>query len=101
VESIANIAAKEVFTTALHEGEVEVMLLAKEIGADLVIMDDGLARKHAKYLELSVTGTVGVLLRAKQKEIISKIKPALDELIANDFYISGNIVNEILRMAGE
>ena len=73
VKSVDNIAAKEVFSTALHDGEVEVMLLAREIGADLVIMDDGLARKHAKYLGLTITGTVGVLLRAKQKGIINTV----------------------------
>ena len=41
------------------------MLLAREIGADLVVMDDSLARRHAKYFDLNITGTVGLLLRAK------------------------------------
>jgi len=101
VKNVENIAAKEVFSTALHDGEVEVMLLARETGAKLVIMDDGLARRHAKYFSLSITGTVGVLLRAKQEGFIDKVKPALDELIINDFYISSSVCNEILRLAGE
>jgi len=101
VQPITNETAKETFTTALHYGEVEVMLLAKEIGADLVIIDDGLARKHAKYLGLTITGTVGVLLRAKQKGIIKELRPYLDEMIRFGFYVSENVCQEVLRLAGE
>jgi len=101
VTAIANLAAKEMFTSALHEGEVEVMLLAKEVGAVLVIMDDGLARRHAKYLGLTITGTVGVLLRAKSAGIITEIAPVLDNLIQNEFYISDDVRREVLNLAGE
>ena len=75
VKSVGNLAAKEIFSTALHDGEVEVMLLAREISADLVILDDGLARKHAKYFDLNITGTIGLLLRAKQRESLAKSVP--------------------------
>jgi predicted nucleic acid-binding protein len=101
VRNIANIAAKEAFAAVLHEGEVEVMLLAKEIGAGLIILDDGLARKHARYLHLTVTGTVGVLLRAKQDGIINEIRPVLDDLVRQGFYISDDVFREVLRLAGE
>ena len=101
VKAISNLAAKEMFTSALHEVEVEVMLLAKEIGADLVIMDDGLARRHAKYLGLTVTGTVGVLLRAKSAGIITEVAPVLHSLIQNEFYISDEVYSEVLNIAGE
>ena len=37
IKPISNIAAKEVFVSSLHDGEVEVMILAKELNADLVI----------------------------------------------------------------
>jgi predicted nucleic acid-binding protein len=98
---ITNYTAKETFSVALHEGEVEVMLLAKELNADLVIIDDGLARKHAKYLNLTLTGTIGVLLRAKERCIIPEIKPILDDLRSVGFFISENICREILKVAGE
>jgi predicted nucleic acid-binding protein len=101
VRDIANIAAKDAFAATLHDGEVEVMLLAKEIGAELIIMDDGLARKHVKYLSLTVTGTVGVLLRAKHDGIINEIKPVLDDLIQQGFYISDDVLHEVLCLAGE
>ena len=101
VRNIANIAAKEAFIATLHDGEVEVMLLAKEIGAGLIVMDDSLARKHAKYLNLTVTGTVGALLRAKRENIINEIKPILDDLIRCGFYLSDDVLHAVLRLAGE
>jgi len=101
VQPITNETAKQAFTSALHDGEVEVMLLAKEIGADLVILDDGLARKHAKYLGLTITGTIGVLLRAKQDGIIKELRPYLKDMIQYGFYISDNVCREVLRLAGE
>ncbi|MEJ6951702.1 DUF3368 domain-containing protein [Natronospora cellulosivora (SeqCode)] len=57
--SVGNDTARKFFSTSLHEGEVEVMILAKEIEADIVIIDDYQARKHAKYLGLNLTGTLG------------------------------------------
>jgi predicted nucleic acid-binding protein len=101
VKPISNIEAKALFTAALHEGEVEVMILARELNADLVIIDDGLARRHAKYIGLTVTGTVGVLLRAKRDGIISVIKPILADLIKSGFFISQKVCDDILRMADE
>ena len=101
VQSVSNKIAKETFTSALHNGEVEVLLLAKELGAALVIVDDGLARKHAKYLGLTITGTVGVLLRAKKEGIIKELRPYLKDMIQYGFYISESVCREVLRMAGE
>jgi len=77
------------------------MILAKEIQADLVILDDGLARKHAKYLKLNLTGTIGVLLKAKKEKIIEHLKPLLDEIIRNGFYLSDNIYQEVMILADE
>jgi len=101
VNAIKNIAAKDTFISSLHDGEVEVMILAKELNSDLVIIDDSLARRHAKHQGITVTGTVGVLLRAKHNGVIDSVKPLLDSLVNSDFYISENIINEVLKLAGE
>lgn len=91
------------FRAKLHAGEVETMILAmqKDFCADLVILDDLAARKTAKFLGLTVTGTMGVLLRAKQEGLIQEIKPLVDEIIANGFYISDKMIRMILDNAGE
>ncbi len=75
VESICDQSQKDIFRARLHAGEVEVMILAREQKADLVIMDDNAAKKTAKFLGLNVTGTLGVLLKAKKEGYIEKIEP--------------------------
>jgi predicted nucleic acid-binding protein len=101
VEEIKNQMAKSMYKTQLHEGEVEVMILSQEVNADLVIIDDANAKKHAKYLKLPVTGTLGVLIKAKQNGYIDKLKPMLQMMIENGIYISQDLVKLCLKQVGE
>ncbi|ABY93716.1 MULTISPECIES: DUF3368 domain-containing protein [Thermoanaerobacter] len=101
VVNIKNKEAKQFFPVSLHKGEIEVMILAKEINADLCIIDDYLARKHAKNLGLTVTGTLGVLVKAKEKNILKEVKPVMDEMLEKKFYIDKKLYNEILEICGE
>jgi predicted nucleic acid-binding protein len=101
VEEIKNQMAKSMYKTQLHEGEVEVMILAQEVNADLVIIDDANAKKHAKYLKLLVTGTLGVLIKAKQSGYVDKLKPMLQMMIENGIYISQDLVKLCLKQVGE
>jgi predicted nucleic acid-binding protein len=50
---------------------------------------------------LKVTGTVGVLLRAKSEGFLEKLKPLLEELSNKEVWISEKLKKEILRIAGE
>ena len=102
VEKIRNQIQKKMYEAKLHDGEVEVMILAQEEPkADLVILDDNSAKKTAKFLELSVTGTLGVLVKAKQLNYIEKVKPLMDALIANGFFVTRNVYSMVLEQAGE
>ena len=92
---------KEFFKAQLHDGEVEVMILAKEICANLVVIDDKNAKKHAKYLGINVIGTLGILLKAKQEGFIQEIKPLLLELRDKGIYIGDNIINICLKATNE
>ena len=85
----------------LHAGEIEVILLARQIDADAVVLDDNAARKAASFLGLQVTGTLGVLLAAKQLGHIETIKPIVQSLQGNGFRISQKIVRYVLDVAGE
>lgn len=89
------------YKAKLHDGEVEVMILAQERNADLVILDDNAAKKTAKYLGLTVTGTLGVLVKAKHRGIIEEVRPLLSEMRQNGFYISKAVEDMVLEQAGE
>ena len=82
------------YRAKLHSGEVETMILAqqKSFQADLVILDDLAARKTAQYLGLNVTGTMGVLIKAKQKGIVDEVRPLLDEIMKNGFFVSDKVL---------
>lgn len=102
IETIKNPLQKKMYQAKLHDGEVEVMILAQEEPkADLVILDDNTAKKTARFLELTVTGTLGILVKAKQLKFIEKIKPLMDALIGNGFFVAQNVYNMVLEQAGE
>ena len=101
VEAIRDQSQKDIFRARLHAGEVEVMILAREQKADLVIMDDDAAKKTAKFLGLNVTGTLGVLLKAKKEGYLEKIEPVMNELIRDGLFISDTVKRYVLKEAGE
>ena len=72
-----------------------------ETDADLLIIDDNAAKKTAKYLGLTVTGTMGVLLKAKKEGLISEVKPLLNGLINDGLYVTPTVQNYVLEQAGE
>ena len=101
IKSINNEMAKAMYKTQLHDGEVEVMILSKEIAADVVIIDDANAKKHAKYLGLPVTGTLGVLIKAKREGYINELKPIFTQMVENGIYISQSLMESCLQQVGE
>ena len=101
IKQVSNHEAKKYFKTSLHKGEVETMILAGELNADLCIIDDQVARNYAKFLGLKVTGTLGVLIKGKEKGLIKEITPLMDTLIRNGIYISNKLYKDIIKIAGE
>ena len=77
------------------------MILADEMNADLLLMDDNAAKKTAKFLGMTVTGTLGILIRAKKEEYIPAVRPLLDALLADGLYISDAVRDYVLEAAGE
>lgn len=85
----------------LDAGEAEAIILASELNADLIILDEKLGRYYARNADLRVTGTIGVLIKAKTVGLISELKPLLNELTEKDVWISEKLKNEILKIVGE
>ncbi len=101
VKKIKKNDEKSLFRAKLHAGEVEVMILADEMNADLLLMDDNAAKKTAKFLGMTVTGTLGILIRAKKEGYIPTVRPLLDALLADGLYISDAVRDYVLEAAGE
>lgn len=85
----------------LDRGEAEVIALAQELNADLIILDERLGRHHAQHLGLTLTGTLGVLLKAKQEELILEIKPLIEQLQKGGIRLGRPLVAKVLQLADE
>ena len=85
----------------LDRGEAEVLALAQELNADLVIIDERLARLHAKRLGLTLTGTLGVLLRAKHLGHVKAVALLINRLRQGGIHLSDLVVTEVLALADE
>jgi len=98
VFTVKNTAAVSAMIGRLHTGEIEVIVGAGELGISTVILDDGYARSKAKQVGLVVTGTLGILIVAKQKGVMSDIDKEIDNLIKTGFRINESIIKQVRSM---
>ncbi len=85
----------------LDRGEAEVIALGLEQQANLVLIDELIGRKVAESLGLRITGSVGILIRAKQLGGIAEVKPLLDHMVREGMYFSQRFRDAVLRQVGE
>jgi predicted nucleic acid-binding protein len=77
---------------SLDPGESEAIVLALEKHADFILMDESAGRGVAQEMKLTPLGTVGILLRAKERQLIDSIAPLLDHLQSKlGFYIKDSL----------
>jgi hypothetical protein len=87
--------------TDMGPGETEVLMLTIERTDAIAVLDDGLARRVARMLDLPFTGTLGILLDAKKRGLITEVRPLLHRLEKLRFHLSKQTTELILKRAGE
>lgn len=93
--------AVEVLLDELDLGEAEVIVLAREMNADWVLMDEKKGRRKLTQLEIHKIGTVGILLKAKEMGLIKSIRKDLEGLREKSFSISQSVIDAVLEHIGE
>ena len=99
--SVQDRLAVEVLLDDMDLGEAETIVLARELGADWVLMDEKKGRRKLEQLGLKKIGTLGILLKAKQLGLLSVIRPEIEQLHRQGFSISQNVIDEVLHQAKE
>jgi predicted nucleic acid-binding protein len=87
--------------SSLDPGEIEAIALALDLSASRVVLDDRSARRAAHQLGRNVVGSVGILLQAHQRGLISAVGPDLDAMIEAGFHMSRTLYREIVAIAEE
>jgi uncharacterized protein len=85
---------------SVDAGEREAVTLAQLMQRPLLI-DDQLGRQAARRLGLVVTGTVGVVIEAKRGGLVSAVRPLLEEMQAQGYWLSDELINLAVALAGE
>ena len=85
----------------LDAGEAEALVLADEMDAGWILLDETKTRLAAEFLGLDYIGTIGVLLLAKRMGKLIAIRPLLEEWQSKKFRISERVLRIVLDQTGE
>lgn len=92
---------REIIKLNLDEGEASAIALAMNIHSSILIIDDLKGRKMASQLNVRYSGTLGLILRAKQEGNIPSVKPIIKKIKKTNFRINESLLLTILDEAGE
>jgi predicted nucleic acid-binding protein len=101
IENVKDQSTQRILELQIDKGESSAISLALELSNSTLILDDFKARKIAQQLGLSVTGTIGVIVKAKLNGIIPSIKPYIEKIKETNFRISDEIEIQALKQAEE
>ena len=93
--------AVEILLDELDLGEAETIVLARELNADWVLMDERKGRRKLDQLGVRKIGTLGILLKAKQLGLLPAIRSAVETLHQQGFSLSQSVIDAVLQQAGE
>lgn len=101
IVTVSNKLAVELLSSELDAGESEAIVLAHEMKARLLLIDERRGRRRVTEGGLVVTGTLGILIEARKRGIIGPLRPILDDLQELPFRMSRNLYEQTLNLVGE
>ena len=101
VTAVQNALAVEMLAHELDAGESEAIVLAHEMRARLLLMDERRGRRRAAEGGLAIVGTLGLLMEARKRRLIGPLRPVLDRLRDLPFRMSQPLYFDILHQVGE
>lgn len=99
--SVTDKSKQKLLELQIGKGESSAIVLAMETPGSTVIIDDNKARKIARQLGLTFTGTIGVIVKAKLRGLIPSIKPLITKIKKTNFRITEELELEALKQANE
>ncbi len=99
--AIKDIFAQNILLNDLDLGEAQTIVLAKELNADIVLIDETIGYNIAKSQQLNVRRTLSFLIASKERGYINKVKPLLDDMIEKGRWISHKVYDDILKFCNE
>ena len=101
VKDAVNLHYQEILELQVDKGEASAIALAIEITPCILIVDDYKARKVATKLGIKITGTIGIIVKAKLNGIFPSIKPYINKIKETNFRLSDELVQLAYLEAGE
>lgn len=101
VKNPTNINYQRILESFLDPGEASAISLALENDDCLLIIDELKGRREAKLLGINFTGTIGILIVAKEKGLIGSVTEIINEIEETDFRISETVIQEAKMKCGE
>ena len=92
---------QQVLELQLDKGEASAITLALDITNPVLILDDYKARRVAESLGFKITGTLGVIIKAKLEGHISSVKLILEGIKKTNFRFTPQLEQQVLLEARE
>ncbi len=101
IKSPSNKKYQKLIEIDLDKGEAGALALSLDIENSIVLIDDLKGRKYAEKLNINFSGTLGLLLKAKNCGIIKELKPVIERIKNTNFRFSDSLLKRLIIEAGE